>query len=192
MNCSEWEERIALYAGGDLGPEDAAAVEQHLGNCAGCQVLASGLKLGLEALRDAHAQDLSAAHYAAVRTRVLAKLRRRGRWSWAWGYGLATAALVLAVMAVQMGKAPRKTVVSSGTQRVEVAEVVEKPRDTVRRPGKRAGRRSAAKAHVGRAAKGNHLPDTAGKNAAATTVVVKLLTDDPNVVIYWIADGKGE
>ena len=30
MNCGEWEERVALYAGGDL-----AAVERHVEQCAG-------------------------------------------------------------------------------------------------------------------------------------------------------------
>ena len=54
MNCSVWEERIALYQGGDLPSGQVQEVERHLGECAGCQVFASGLKETLEVLREAH------------------------------------------------------------------------------------------------------------------------------------------
>ena len=37
MNCKDWEERIALQAGGDLTLEEAAAVDHHLADCAQCR-----------------------------------------------------------------------------------------------------------------------------------------------------------
>ena len=35
MNCGAWEERVALYAGDDLAPEDALQIEQQVAECAG-------------------------------------------------------------------------------------------------------------------------------------------------------------
>ena len=99
MNCRDWEERIALYAGGDLPPVEAAEVERHVADCAGCQVLLSGLRQSLELLREAHGEPVDPAHFAAVRARVLAKLERECRpwWRQAWAVGPAMAALVLLV-----------------------------------------------------------------------------------------------
>ena len=99
MNCRDWEERIALYAGGDLPPVEAAEVERHVADCAGCQVLLSGLRQSLELLREAHGEPVDPAHFAAVRARVLAKLERECRpwWRQAWVVGPAMAALVLLV-----------------------------------------------------------------------------------------------
>ncbi|MGA9626465.1 MAG: zf-HC2 domain-containing protein, partial [Bryobacteraceae bacterium] len=81
MNSSDWEERVALHAGGDLPPAEAAEVERHLRECAACQVLASGLKQSLALLKEAHNEPLAPAHFSAVRARVMAELeqkRRRG------------------------------------------------------------------------------------------------------------------
>jgi anti-sigma factor RsiW len=74
MKCSDWEERIALHAGRDLPPAEAAEVERHLRECAGCQVLASGLQQSLALLKEAHHEPLAAAHFLAVRARVVAEL----------------------------------------------------------------------------------------------------------------------
>ena len=57
MNCAEWEERIALHAGGDLAPGEAAEVERHLAECAGCQVFWSGMRESLAVLREVHGGD---------------------------------------------------------------------------------------------------------------------------------------
>ena len=37
MACEEWKEKLALHAGGDLAPEESAAVEEHLAHCADCR-----------------------------------------------------------------------------------------------------------------------------------------------------------
>ena len=90
MNSSDWEERVALHAGGDLPPAEAAEVERHLRECAACQVLASGLKQSLALLKEAHNEPLAPAHFSAVRARVVAELeqeRRRGA-LWARRLGL--------------------------------------------------------------------------------------------------------
>src|SRR5438105_195593 len=92
MNCKDWEERIALYAGGDLGAPQRLEVERHLGDCAGCQVFASGLMDSLAWIREAHGEEVAPAHYAAVRSRVLAGVKQRRRRLWVWGLAAASAA----------------------------------------------------------------------------------------------------
>src|ERR1039458_1962911 len=96
MNCQEWEERIALYTAGDAAAADAAETERHIAGCAGCQVSWNGMKQSLEWLREAHREEITPAHYAALRARVMAELEReRERW-WrqVWVYGVAAVAVV--------------------------------------------------------------------------------------------------
>jgi anti-sigma factor RsiW len=190
MNCNDWEERIALHAGGDLPPAEAAEVERHLRECAGCQVLASGLKQSLALLKEAHDEPLAPAHFSAVRARVVAELeqeRQRGAlWARrrAWSYGLAAVAVaLLAMLTLRSGRPP---IVASHRQplsNVRGSDVLSEPRTlesgtgpTLPRPHRRVARRVAP----------SNAPDT----SAGEPLIVKLQTDDPNVVIYWIADRK--
>ena len=181
MNCSDWEERIALHAGGDLPPAEAAEVERHLRECAGCQVLASGLKQSLALLKEAHHQPLAAAHFSAVRARVVAELeqqRRRGAlWARrAWGYGLAAVAVaVLAMLALRPGRTPER--------RAPIVAVTHPPSIAVSEPViPPAPRRRVARRVV--------RPPSVPDSPAPEPLMVKPQTDDPNVVIYWIADKK--
>ena len=178
MNCRDWEERIALHAGGDLPPAEAAEVERHLRECAGCQMLASGLKQSLALLKEAHDEPLAPAHFSAVRARVVAELeqKRRPLWAWAWSFGLAAAAVALLVtLALRPGRTPerRAPVVAVNHPPVVVARgsVVPPPP-----PHPRVARRVVRPI----------VPDAPDPEP----LIVKLQTDDPNVVIYWIADRK--
>jgi hypothetical protein len=177
MNCGDWEERIALHAGGDLPPAEAVKVGRHLRECAGCQVLASGLKQSLALLREAHHEPLAAAHFSAVRARVVAELaqERRPLWRRAWSYGLVAAAVALLVMlALRPGRTPER--------RTPVAAASHPPVVAVREPAT-PPQRSVARRKASRAPASQVVPDR-------EPLIVKLQTDDPNVVIYWIADRK--
>ena len=177
MNCSDWEERIALHAGGDLPSEEAAEVERHLRECAGCQVLASGLKQSLALLKEAHEDPLPAAHFSAVRARVVAELEqaRRPMWQWAWSLGLAAALVALLVM---LALRPGRTPVAVRSNRSLTVAALSPPgvRESVSAPPphRRVVRRKV-----------NREP-----TPQLEPLIVKLQTDDPNVVIYWIADRK--
>jgi hypothetical protein len=157
MNCVDWEERVALYAGGDV----SAGVEAHLAECASCQLLLSGMRSSLKLLREAHNEPVEAAHFAAVRARVFAELERgqARRWRSGWVYAMAAAAVVLAIamwprpelrMALPMPHAPGAPLVAK----------VPLPRHEAAQPSE--------------------------------TVLLKIETDNPDVVIYWIAETKGE
>ena len=181
MNCRDWEERLALYAGGDLAPGERPEVERHLGECAGCQVFLSGVTAELQVLKEAHAEPPSEAHFAAVRARVLAKVRhdRRPWWRKGWAYGLVAAAAALLIgLVLRPGPAPAPPPMPqvAVTQPPPAVEV--RPAESVRRP---AGLHHKKRVQA--------PPPVVGP---VRPLVVKLVTDDPDVVIYWITDTRGE
>jgi anti-sigma factor RsiW len=175
MNCTVWEERVALHAGGDLPRAEVTEVEAHLAACDGCRRVAAMYGSGLELLREAHGEPIAAAHYAAVRARVLEELRRPrlSAWRRVWVGGLAAAAAVVLMLLPRPVQTP---------ERIEIAAIrpaapqIEGP-SPVARARVVHPRRAVARAVVSGAEK-----------RPAEPLVIKLLTEDPNVVIYWIAD----
>jgi len=167
MNCREWEERVALYAGGDLPPREAAAAERHLAACAGCREFAEELRQSLDSLRAAHEEPLEPAAFAAVRARVLAQLepKRRPAWRWAWVPVLAALGIVWLLVRPAPVEPLRVAIAPPPAPKLEIPAAPSAPRKPLVR--------------VHRARK---LPPPPGP------LMVKLITDDPNVVIYWIAD----
>ncbi|MGA2272883.1 MAG: zf-HC2 domain-containing protein [Bryobacteraceae bacterium] len=205
MSCAIWEERVALFAGGDLGTAEAAAVERHLSACAACSALAADLRLELDGLRAAHAEPLAAERYAAVRGRVLAELanppRRRVVWAWAWAAALAVAAA--AVLVVVMRK-PAAIPPPEPPRLVAIVPKVERPAPPERgsnrslRSRKRIGWQAEAPAPLGKVGQTlssvNQQVDPVLSRAVEDSPVrmVQLATADPNVVIYWLFEEKGE
>ncbi len=179
MNCRDWEGRLALYMGGDLPGEQAVEVERHLGECPGCQVFSSGLREARELLLEMHRDPVSPAHFAAVRARVLAELERQQRpfWRRGWAFGLAAvAAALLILLAVRPGptahrnsSAPLEPVASD---RPDTAGVTGTQPAIPAAPHKR------------------RVP--AKKEQPGEPVLIRVVSDDPNVVIYWIADTRGD
>ena len=167
MNCREWEERIA----GDL---DDAAVGRHIAECPGCHVFASGLRQTLEELRQAHTEEeVAPAHYAAVRARVMAELRPRRRWGWVWAAAGVAASVFVALSVesrMKVEELPRREIVAAAPP-APAAPVVRQAE-----PETRAGR-----------------PVQRARALRKTEeVVMKIETGNPDVVIYWIAEAKGE
>ena len=159
--------------GGDLPAGQMPEVERHLGECAGCQVFASGLK---ETLRGAAggAWSLPAeAHFAAVRARVLAEVERRRFSVWlrvlAWS---TVAAGILVMVGLARLYRPVPPPPGGGAGSPAGAHGIAGLRSASQRAGAQAVRRPAA--------------------VATEAVTIKLMTDNPDVVIYWIADRKGE
>jgi len=179
MNCRDWEERIALAAGGDLDPESTAETERHLAECGECRGFAQGIAESLALLRVAHEEPIAAGHYTALRAAVMGRLaqQRRPRWTWVWvpavAAGLAMAAVFLPVRRVEK---PRVYMAE-----VRVPEVAPAPVVPVKAPVRRAQR-----SHPRQQPRVAPAPQP-----PAEPLVIKLITDDPDVVIYWIADRKG-
>jgi len=208
MSCASWEERVALFAGGDLGADEAAAVRQHLSQCNACSALAVDLGLNLDGLHEAHAEPLAAEHYAVVRGRVLAELAhppsRHPARPWAWAAALAVA--TAAVLVVEMRK-PMAVPAPDLPRMVAAAPIVELP--VPREPGskrslkrrERTGWQAKAPAPLAGGKVGQTLSSVnlqvnpvVSRPAAEDSPVrmVQLATADPNVVIYWLFEEKGE
>lgn len=186
MNCAKWEERVALYLGGDLASDEAAAVERHLSECTGCQVFAGGMRESLALLREAHADELPAAAYAAVRARVLEKVQRRSARGWI--FALAAAAAFATLLAIVWMRPSKPVVVAHrGTSARPEAPVIA----PAIAPDTAPPAHVAPLVRVHRRVRPRVAP--VRKDALPETpLVVKMVTDDPNVVIYWITDTRGE
>ena len=178
MNCREWEEAIALYAAGDLEARRRLEVEQHLGACPGCQIFAGGMRECLEAMREAHRQEIGEASYAAVRARVLAKLQPAPWWRRRWVQASALAALAcgalwLALVDWQIRRPvapPAVTMARPAAPPIEAPVLVARARPLPRRR--------------------SHPPRTPKPKPAEEPLTVRMVTDNPDVVIYWITDPK--
>ena len=174
MSCSKYETDIALYAGGDLPAGRIASVEAHLAECADCRALAEELRASqvlLSELRDAPLED---AMVAQVRQRVLADVsaQRRQPARLYWKLALA-AALVLTAILVWPRHAA-KQVPTVPVARVEPAGIVPAARPSLVPVRHRVVRR---RRRVPTAQPGPPL-------------LVQFVTDDPNIVVYWLIDQK--
>ncbi len=175
MNCRDREERIALYAGGDLPREEAAETEGHLQDCANCRQFVAALRERAAWMREAHEELPATADFAAMRAGVLERLERRRRpflWRLAWAGGLAaTAAMLLLIW-----HSPRSEPAPPAPQ---VAAVEKPPVQAVENSLPRPARRRRPRQRL----RGHEMPQP---------LLVKLITDDPDVIIYWIVDPKGD
>jgi predicted anti-sigma-YlaC factor YlaD len=173
MNCAESQEKIALFTGADLPADEAVAVEAHLSVCADCRAFEQELseaRVMLLSMRSVEESDV-----AAVRSRVLGELQtRKVRSIFAW-MPYAAAAGVAALMfglAIEWRTPPTEP-------RASAIGVVVTPTE----PRASASVRVATK----RVAKRKPRIKPEAQRPAEPTVVT-LFTDDPDVVIVWIAD----
>jgi hypothetical protein len=149
-------------------------------------------------LREAHREPVDPAHYAAVRARVLAELSRErhpfGRQGWIWG--LAAAAVLMVTMIPRpVGRT------GAPTASVGPSAFLERPAPVY---GPAAPLPDVAEKMVApvrhrrpvlvEAKEGRRTHRCCGRPGPPhlEPVTIKLLTDDPDVIIYWIADGEGE
>ena len=167
MSCDR-EVQVALYAGGDLPAGEVDAVEQHLATCAECRDSLPVYSANCAALADA-VNEIDAAAAAAVRHRVMSELRGgRTRWWPAW-VGTAAALLV----AIAIGSQSERAVLYYVPGTPAVANVVVPHAPAV----------ITVQHHRRRPAQPKPV-----ETKPEEPILVKLETDDPNIVIYWITD----
>lgn len=171
MSCGDFEDLIALEVEGDLDAAAAARVREHIGKCDACRELSLGLRESQAALKALGAVDIDEQSLAQWRRRVLAQIDAAPRRGWGWRWALAAAA---AVLLVWIGVRFRRPYVPPApppvAARMEPAPALPAPAAPAPRPRIRRVRREAP----------------------AGPLLVKLETTDPDVVIYWIVEGKGD
>jgi hypothetical protein len=115
-----------------------------------------------DVLRSAHNEPIDAAHYTAVRSRVIAEIERSHtpwrRLAWISGVAALMAAVLFMIALRRPDIAPPPL----------VAIAIPPPPESPRPAPMRVRQRTAAV---------HHEP-----------ITIKLQTSDPNIVIYWIAD----
>ena len=168
MTCREFEPLIALYA--DLDAADARRVDDHLTDCGQCRQLLEDLQANQAALRDLASEPVDAELVATVRSRVMTRVGEQRRVVWPWVAGLAAAAALVASLMAP----PRKAVEQPrpAPRRVVIAEQTIEP-PPVPIPKRMVKRRAT-------------------KPKQREPLVVKMLTDDPDIVIIWLVDQRGD
>jgi anti-sigma factor RsiW len=196
MKCRYSENDVALFVEGDLGQAKAHDMEAHIVVCDACRTLAEELRESQSLFKSLKQDTVSAAALSSVRSRVLAEAGAgKARVAWGrWVYALAGAGFVVAMCAgllwhahVKIDPRPPMAAVPAtrGTLTIsdskpEVVEVVKaKVPLTKRDERERRQPRAQEVAHT-------EIPPEPPKQ-----LVVKLLTDDPNIVIYWLVDQNG-
>jgi putative zinc finger protein len=180
-DCTQWHERIALAAGGDLCEGEYAELERHVAQCPPCAEALAALRGNLILLREAHEEPIAEMHFAAVRARVMSRIDARRRQRWAWGAVFASVAAALAASVwMRTTPVPDPPVAAAGVTGAAIRGTDVPLAD--RRPQRSTLRRRPAR---GPAADRGSAPLP---SVSTEPIVVKLLTDDPNVVIYWIGD----
>ena len=205
MSCRKVRPLVALWAGGDLTVRQASRVEAHLARCEACRLLAERVRTSRAALAAIAEEAPDGATLQLVRQRVLAGLDRApggtvsGRaHSWfpilGWKPALVAAALAVAVTAIVV---VQRAANRPGTQKVAEARPTARPSPVATSPAIPPRPETEPPAVRQRMASGvrDQHPQRRSRPAsprvrevAAEPVVIKLVTDDPDVVIYWFVD----
>jgi hypothetical protein len=219
MNCTGFEERIALYVEGDLPGGERDRMESHLEVCAECRELLADLRdsqLVFKALR----QELpNSSDLLTVREHVLAEVASSRSW-WARVFSPATlskaavattALIALGGAALWFGSSedpanvpvvaeavPPTPPVTNGSvmESVPLVDPVPDPvanTNTVAQSPRKLRRPAPDRATTTMDATAAGLPRAQNsEESPPAQIAVKLLTDDPNVIIYWLIDAKGD
>jgi hypothetical protein len=213
MKCSRWHQLIALDVGGELRGSPARRVKRHLDNCPACRELAEALKNDLEVLAGLESDELNGTVLGSVRGEVMAEVEKRSASpiaAFLSGHNrVAMAAAVVAVLAVLMvmwpGTGPDAPRIVEETVRkpTAAAEIPteggpEEPDSLTRTIPDSAEQQHPDLEREPRTLVARATPPSAGNppvdspSAFVEPMTMKILTDDPDVVIYWIVDPKGE
>jgi len=169
MTCQECQ--IELFE--DTPGRDALI---HVGECEGCRTLAREIRANSEALAALRGEELAA--------RPFVQPRRFRPWVW----GLAAAAALL--FGIVFSRTPDRQVAIVP----EVTPLVEQARVEPPAPTPEIKKRTQVAPRTAPRNRARSEPSTVlPVETAAEPLLVKMLTSDPDVVIYWLIDpDKGE
>ena len=205
MNCGKFEEQIALYAGGDLDEKGSRLLEEHLSVCGPCRELRDALTEDRLLLRQPPAID--DAVRLSVRERVLAATARLAKPPARWKWAVAASVLIGLLGSWWMTRSfraepPGQKVARALERRGPASHVVAAAQSPTRlRRSRPAVHRILAKDEPAPAP--NPVLELAlsqllepekprPRTAASSPVVMKLVTDDPDVIVLWLEPRTGE
>jgi hypothetical protein len=197
MNCKWSEKDIALFVERDLASAKAREIEAHLASCAACRTLAADLAESQAVFKTLKQDNLSAAALSSLRSRVLAELGTGkvrpawGRWVYALA-GVGCLALMGAGSLWYMQTPPppvQQAVMRAPVPPAEAAPLYEGHKGADSAPDRvPAAKRTRRKPPQPPAQEPDQVEIPA---EPPRQLVVKLLTDDPDIVIYWLVEQNG-
>jgi len=204
--CGFSEERLALFVEDDVAPAERGEIETHLAQCAECREFAAELQESQTIFKSIREDIVTPLALTEVRGRVLAGIEsswmlRLERLLFAglrWRYALAGLVFVLMVSALYQRLSPPDTggVPEPTSHQAREGRSVATPPPALTSPAApdKAPTQPPLLSQEGnkrpRMRKPQPAPAVAQPAKEPRQVLVKLLTDDPNIVIYWLIDEK--
>jgi anti-sigma factor RsiW len=180
VNCARFETLIALDVESDLPEPEARLVAEHLEACGSCREFEAAMRQSQAALKTLRLDDVDDSVYAQVRTEVLSEIASE-RKTMAWlKYAIAAALLVALAVGWLWRTRPNATAAPHVTAAVQLPlpPVVSVQAAPIHKRPVRVTRRKRRQPEPKPVFKSEPL-------------LVKMLTDDPQVVIYWLVDQNG-
>ena len=203
MRCSRWQRWIALDVGGDLDHRRRLKLGRHLEQCASCRDLESELRQGRESLQGLDLRADANLSLGSIHGQVMQAIADRPRIA---GFGIPRFALIAAAAAavvilavflrqgpVERGPHESRYTVSTPTEISAPVPVRAPPVENAVEYSSEPESMATEPVVVAR----KHLASTGPSvelrlPVSAEPMTIKILTEDPEVVIYWIVDPKGD
>jgi anti-sigma factor RsiW len=206
MNCRGWHSHIALYVEGDLERDLTRDLESHLTVCDECRVFVEELRESQVGVRQLRSEIVEASSLNRVRANVLDQVRaiqERRTWldrisillwgGFRWRYAVLGSVALLAVSIMVWRLTLKQSTVAPVVPQVAViapaplaaTAEAETPKPT---PIKRT---VTARKRLKTAAPAEPAAVAVIDKPKPPDTVMKILTDDPNVVIYWLIEQTG-
>jgi predicted anti-sigma-YlaC factor YlaD len=186
----DFEKLIALDVEGDLPERKAAKLGEHLKACRNCREFAEKLQASQAVLKSLAQEAMDEAMLREVRRRVLGGIATEAapHRFLAWRFALGAALVATVILAAITLWRPRGHGVSESTR-----EVSKQPRMVAVQPAPTAPehprvRTEKAKRVLQRRKQPQGPLAASVSPPPAGQLRIKLVTDDPNVVIYWLVD----
>jgi hypothetical protein len=215
MNCADFEKLIALEVEGDLPKQMAGGVAAHLRTCRQCQEFALDLETSQDLLKELGKEAPNEVTLQNIRRGILNRLPTEPAPITfpAWPFALGAAAITILLLALALlghrSRTPAPKVVAERETPAASTQVGGRTHIAGPAPSKAAPRGSATTPAIMRAvaprpafhriSRGTKAAAKPGQSHRASEfsrerpqhpepLMVKLLTDNPNVVIYWLVD----
>jgi len=180
VNCEQASELAALAASGDVTPAEQRALVSHMAGCGECRAEAQAFEALCGQLAVMREESAPEPVYAAVRARVLGEIGER-RVGWAMlspAFAVVVACTVILAVLLHPKAAVRTQPVDKPAAVMADADIPDIPEAV------------PAIAAPSLVRKIRHAVAQSKAQEAVEPLVVHWFTDDPDVVIYWIADGR--
>ena len=209
MKCEFWRHQLALEVEGDLPEDSNPGLVRHLDDCAECRAFRSELVQTQSVFKKLRVATDDEGLADLIRERVVGTIERRNA-SWtmrARRWAPMGAGIAVCVTVALLTLPPRSGFMRTPTPPPSTAVVVEPEPIQVPAPPESPRVEASPEAALAdtpteTVIEGVQPPSRptmidppsqlTGESGMSDQLVVKLLTDDPNLVIYWVVDNQGE